>query len=80
MSPGTTVTCRYRGEHRGTLLALDDPRAWHGTLAFGYTLPSPRLVSRHVAWCQEQGLLRTHRPVKWPWGIMWDSDLSQADS
>jgi hypothetical protein len=79
MLPGTKVKCAYRGEHRGVLLAVDDPRAWYGTLAFGYTRPSRRLVTLHVEHCRSRGLLRETQPVAWPWGVMWDRDLSPAE-
>jgi hypothetical protein len=41
MNPGDRVKCTYRGSHRGTLLALDDPRAWAGTIAFPDANPDP---------------------------------------
>ena len=61
---GATVTCTYRGEHRGVVLALTDPRAWPKR--------APDDVPAHVAWCQSKGLLRATVPVMWPFGVMWD--------
>ena len=83
ITPGARVTCAYRRSqegvpHVGTALAMDDPEAWRGTVAFGHSTPSRRLVTLHVAWCKERGLLKTTQPVLWPWGVMWDSELSSA--
>ncbi len=47
--PGTAVRCRYRGDHIGIVLAMDDPRAWAQTLAFPMAIPPPDLVTAHVA-------------------------------
>lgn len=78
MQTGIKVKCSYRPGHVGTLLAADDPKAWYGTLAFGYPRPSRRLVTLHVAKCRSQGLLCKTLPVEWPWGVMWDRELSPA--
>lgn len=64
---------------RGVLLAVDDPEAWRGTVAFGPHPPDGRTVKLHVEWCRARGLLCATQPVAWPWGIMWDSDLTLAD-
>jgi hypothetical protein len=86
--PGARVVCRYRvteggaGQaHLGTLLAIDDPRAWAGSLAFPDAVPDPELVKAHVARCIARGDLRgDERPVLWDFGkVYWDSQLGPAD-
>lgn len=52
----------------GTLLALDDVRAWEGTIAFPGAA-SPDKVRAHVAACLAQGLLKGSVPVLWDFGI-----------
>lgn len=52
---------------KGILLAVDDPRAWAGTLAFPSATPDPVAVKAHVAWCRSQGLLRGDRV-----SVLWD--------
>ncbi len=61
---GDTVTCTYRGDHRGVVLAVDDPSVWPGW--------SRSEIERHVGECQARGLLLDTVPVAWPWGVMWD--------
>lgn len=51
--------------YEGTVLALDDPRAWAGTSAFPTDKPNAEAVKAHVEWCQEQNLLATELPVLW---------------
>jgi hypothetical protein len=61
----------------GTVLALDDPRAWAGTLRFPDRVPTPSEAARHVAWCRSQGLLDGCVPVLWDFGgvhrVHWES-------
>lgn len=88
LAVGTRVVCRYRvteggagHAHVGTLLAMDDPRAWAGSLAFPTATPDPELVKAHVARCVARGMLRgIERPVLWDFGkVYWDSQLAPAD-
>lgn len=81
MKPGDTVTCRYRENHQGTVLAIDDPKAWAGSLAFPSDNPDPEAVKQHVAKCLEQGFFKDGRlPVLWTTfpqpQVYWDSKLS----
>ncbi len=75
--PGVRVGCTYREKHTGEVLALNDPEAWTGTIAFfgppDY-IPSLSLVTAHVCRC-----LRTipgfanEVPVKWDFGrVYWE--------
>lgn len=82
---GARVRCSYRGEHVGTVLAIDDIEAWRGTLAFLERDLTPALVRAHVAYLRERYGARWHGdresiPVQYPWGVMWDrvSSLSLA--
>jgi hypothetical protein len=61
---------RHAPPWQGTLLAQNDPRAWQGSLAFGFRngLPDPGAVNDHVAWCKAQGLMST-MPVLWDFGV-----------
>lgn len=92
---GARVRCAYRMPDigrpiEGTLLALDDPRAWQGTLAFpGGELPDAAAVTAHVASCQSRGLLLDdRRPVLWDVPmpgqlarkvVYWDSQLVRVE-
>ena len=82
MKPGDTVTCAYRGKHRGTVLAQDDPLAWAGSLAFPSSSPDPDAVKRHVTKCREQNLLNDKQPVLWTTfpipQVFWDCKLRKA--
>lgn len=53
---------------KGIVLAINDPKAWQGTLAFGLSLPSQEAVDRHVAVCLARGLGRLTTPVLWNFG------------
>lgn len=67
MTPGTRVACDYRGSHVGTLLAVDDLRAWHGWTA--------AQVAEHLEWCALHGVRigENSLPVLWDFGrVMWD--------
>lgn len=77
--PGDRVTCRYRVGFEGTLLAVDDPRAWEGTGAFGPGLPDVDAVRAHVA--RHESLLESDgaKPVLWDFGkVYWDRDLTRV--
>lgn len=78
LAPGTRVRCAYRDAHVGTLLAIDDPRAWVGSIAFPGGEPTPELVRAHVARCRARGDLDGSRlPVAWDFGkVYWDRQLS----
>lgn len=60
----------------GIVLAQDDPRAWHDTVAFpdrDGSLPAAEAVKTHVARCHRQGLLLDAVPVLWEFGrIYWE--------
>jgi len=58
--------------HKGTLLAVDDPRVWKDSMHFGPGLPSRKAVKEHVAWCQAQGLLLNEVPVLWHFDVNTD--------
>ena len=89
MEIGTTVSAAHRwpfqAAHpdcwgrpwKGTVLALDDPRAWTGSLAFRGT-PTQEETSAHVADCKERGLLSNTIPVLWNFGtseeIQWETE------
>lgn len=49
---------------QGTLLALNDPRAWAGHPA----LTSQPAIDQHIAWCHEHGSLKDTVPVLWDFG------------
>ena len=63
----------------GEVLALDDPRAWKGSLAFhGDELPDAGAVAAHVASLRLRGLLTgSSVPVLWDFGtyarVWWES-------
>lgn len=59
---------RYSPPHRGTLLALDDPRAWLGSHAFPDGAPTRAAVRAHIAAVRARDarlLDGTHVPVLW---------------
>lgn len=82
--PGMRVRCVYRDAngHVGTLLAIDDPRAWAHSLAFPEAGPPAHLVTAHVKRCQARGDLDGSRlPVLWDFGkLYWDSQLREASA
>ena len=52
----------------GVLLAVDDPRAWKGTIAFPCLNGEPldiEMVRVHIAKCAERGDIITDVPVLW---------------
>lgn len=73
LHPGAFVGCDYRWPfdhghpdnwvrpHEGTILWLDDPRAWAGSLAFPSDSPEQSLVTQHVQRCLDRGLLNDGR-------------------
>jgi hypothetical protein len=77
---GTRVTCTYRGGHCGVVIAMDDPRAWAGSIAFPTATPNQTEVTAHVKRCQERGDLRgDYQPVMWDFGkVYWDSKLEDV--
>jgi hypothetical protein len=64
----------------GVLLALDDPRAWEGTIAFPGPDPDPSAVREHVARCLAAGYLTNRAPVLWDFGdrqrVWWETRSS----
>lgn len=73
MKPGTRVHCSYREQHIGTVLAIESPDAWRGSIAFGIGDPDPEAVRKHVAWCRTFGGLDNATPVAWDFGrVYWD--------
>lgn len=75
---GQRVTCRYRESHVGTLLAMNDPQAWAGSLAFPEASPDPIAVREHVLkHASELGGPHPKQPVLWDFGkVYWDADLT----
>lgn len=70
---GGSVTCSYRDDHIGTVMRVDDVRAWAGTIEFGLKpLPSQLAVTAHVVRCYLMGLLTNKVPVMYTFGIRWD--------
>lgn len=67
---GQRVTCTYRGEHVGKVLALDDPRAWANTLAFPQDKPNRRTVKEHLLRHPTVGIKSI--PVLYKFGVQWD--------
>ena len=80
MNPGQRVKCAYPDSHVGTLLALDDVRAWEGSIAFECRKLTQAEVSAHVAWCKSHDLFCDGaQPVLWDFGrVYWDRRLSPA--
>lgn len=63
---------KYGRAWKGWILALDDPRAWAGSIRFGNRVPSKQECASHVQWCQKQGLLVDEVPVRWEFGkVLW---------
>lgn len=74
---GTEVGCEYRWPyhgahpdcwavpHKGVVLALDDPRAWRGSIAFPRNVPTQEECTAHVQSCLDRGLLMKNIPVLW---------------
>lgn len=69
--PGQRVTCSYRGEHVGKVLAVDDPRAWANTIAFPQDKPPRRAVKEHVL--RHPTVAVGSIPVQYKFGVQWDS-------
>jgi hypothetical protein len=69
---GAHPTCGKR-PWAGTVLAIDDPKAWAGSIAFPTRRPRQADVTAHVRQCQEQGLLGDKIPVLWDFGkVYWE--------
>ena len=91
--PGSEVGCEYRWPfksshpdcwgkpHKGIVLALDDIRAWTGSLAFPRNPPTQEECTAHVQSCLDRGLLLNNVPVLWQSTVdpeqfmQWDSKL-----
>lgn len=83
MKPGTIVGARRWPQPlhsglppwKGVVLAIDDPLAWRGSIAFGDD-PLPEQVAEHVRFCQARGLLQNTVPVLWDFGtesrVYWE--------
>ncbi len=73
---GATVRCAYRPGHVGIVLAMDDVRAWAGTLAFPDPSPDPVAIAAHIA--RHAMVLSAERsvPVLYPFGVRWDRELT----
>jgi hypothetical protein len=56
---------------KGTVLAVDNPAAWRGTVAFPSASPDLAAVRKHVEWCLSQGLLANSVPVIWEFGRVY---------
>lgn len=67
--------------HKGIVLALDDPSAWRGSLAFPNEPPTQEECTKHVQNCLKRGLLQDTVPVLWTSSLngeqfmQWDSKL-----
>lgn len=84
---GTLVSTNYRWPmsgshpdcwelpHLGEVLAVNDPRAWANTLAFSGGTPSQEQVDHHLAKLAERGITIKDTPVKYPFGVMWDTNV-----
>lgn len=88
MKPGANVGAKrwpYAAAHpdcweqpwSGTLLALDDPRAWAGTIAFPEAQPTRAAVRRHLAKSEPSERV----PVLWDFGaiglvVQWEQGAS----
>lgn len=83
---GQRVGCTYRDcppqqpwlhrDHRGTVIARDDPRAWAGTIAFpGPGAPTQKAVREHLAKLDAMGVSVMDKiPVAWDFGkVYWES-------
>jgi hypothetical protein len=55
----------WQPPHLGVILAQNDLRAWHNTIAFGSAHPSQRDVDLHVEQLHARGLLTDRAPVLW---------------
>ena len=84
---GCRVGCDYREPpehqpwihpaHRGTVLAVDDPRAWRNTLAFpSEAPPTVQDVQQHLAKLAARGIhLKDKVPVSWDFGaVYWERE------
>lgn len=87
---GLIVGCRYRWPHhgnrvcmwmpptKGEVLALDDPRAWVGSIRFP-TNPKQEDVTKHVEYCLSRNLLDECVPVLYSRKdgkfMQWDDQL-----
>jgi len=69
--PGDRVKCTYRGDHVGKVLAVDDPRAWAGTIAFPQDKPSPRAIKEHVL--KHPRIAVKSIPILYKFGVQWDN-------
>lgn len=83
VEPGTKITAPYRNNpepswmahrHTGVVLAMNDPRAWSGSLAFCTREPTQEAVDAHIAKVQSLGMgLGDKVPVLWSFGkVYWE--------
>jgi len=78
--PGMRVTVTYRAEHNhaGTLLAVNDPRAWAETMAFTGRTPTQAEVDEHLAGKMVAGVFASEStdprvPIEWDFGkVYWE--------
>lgn len=65
----------WRTPIKGTVLAVDDPTAWAGTLAFPSESPDPEAVKAWVQTCRERGYgIDDKIPVLWEGNFVhWES-------
>jgi hypothetical protein len=68
-------------DHRGTVIAMEDPRAWEGTYFWPSRRHKPRLAAivEHVQWCLATGLLVNVVPVAWDFGNVYWEKTSNLD-
>jgi hypothetical protein len=74
LAPGIRVRCEYREHHEGTVLSIEDPRAWIQTLRFPCDEPDPVQVKEHV-----QDLIRLGRRIDDRIPVLWDFGRAYFD-
>jgi len=80
--PGMRVTVTYRSNsehnHAGTLLAVNDPKAWAETLQFPGRTPTQAEVDEHLAGKMVAGVFASESadprvPIEWDFGkVYWE--------
>ncbi len=74
--PGACVTVDYRAGHTGIVLAVNDPRAWEGSIAFGGGLPTVAQVDAHLANPRISPFVKDI-PVLWSFGKVYWTEASK---
>jgi len=73
MKPGTRVTAVYRNDHEGTVIAINDPRAWANTMAMGFDNDNPtqEQVDNHLEKLEKRGIVYEKIAVLWDFGKVY---------